>query len=244
MYHRVSDLTPREALSPLVRDLTVPPKDFEEQIRYLKQNGFTFLLASDVEQAIREGLPLPERAVAITLDDGYKDNFEHAFPILQKYGANATIFMVTDNFERPGRLSWWEARTMRDRGVGYGSHSVSHADLTSVDESRLDHELLDSKRILEQGLQLPITGFAYPSGAYNDFVIERTKAAGYLAGWKKGGGPVQPGAQAYMLPRVRVHGRTDMNDFKRKVWSGYWAQRMKQHPTLVASGRRFGGRRA
>lgn len=226
MYHRIDDLTPQQARSPLMRDLTVPTADFEAQVKYLADNGFTFLLASQVESALRNHQPLPQRAVAITMDDGYKDNFEKAFPILEKYHACATIFMVTNNFEKPDRLSWSDARAMRDGGLGYGSHTVSHADLTTLAGDRLDYELCESKRILERGLQVPITSVAYPSGAYNDLVIERTRAAGYLAGWKKGGGPVQPGAEPYLLPRVRVHGKTDMEAFHRKVWSGYWTMRM------------------
>ncbi len=228
MYHRIDDLSPREERSPLMRDLTVSPAEFEAQVRYLAENGFTFLLASDVERAVREGQPLPERSIAITMDDGYKDNFEKAFPILQKYHACATIFMVTNNFDKPDRLSWGEVLTMRDGGVGYGSHTVTHADLTALPQDRLDYELVESKRVLERGLGSVITDIAYPSGEYNDVVIERARAAGYLAGWKKGGGPVQPGAEAFMLPRVRVRGVTDLADFRKKVWSGYWTMRMNR----------------
>ena len=80
MYHRVANLTPKEAQSPLMRDLTVSPKDFEEQVKYLADNHFTFLFARDVEAAEREGKPLPERAVAITLDDGYKEDRKRPSP--------------------------------------------------------------------------------------------------------------------------------------------------------------------
>jgi peptidoglycan/xylan/chitin deacetylase (PgdA/CDA1 family) len=227
MYHRVTDLTPREARSPLMRDLTVSPADFEGQIAYLKENGFTFLTASQVHKAIMAGRALPEKAVAITLDDGYKDNFEKAFPILQKYGACATVFMVTNNFDMPERLSWQDAFAMRDGGVGFESHTVSHPDLTALANDQLDYELGESKRILERGLGAPVTSVAYPSGEYNDLVVERTRIAGYEAGWKKGGGPVEPGAELYLLPRIRVHGRTDMTDFKRKIWSGVEVRRMR-----------------
>ena len=137
MYHRINNLNDHEARSPLMRDLTVPPPDFEEQVKYLAENGFTFLLASQVEEAVRRGEPLPERSVAITMDDGYEDNFEKAFPILQKYHGCATVFMVTNNFERPERLSWTEARAMRDGGVGWGSHTVSHADLTTLPNDQI-----------------------------------------------------------------------------------------------------------
>src|SRR5579871_1713792 len=95
MYHRIADLTPEEMHSPLMRDLTVSPAHFDQQVRYLAENGFTFLLARDVEEALQQGGSLPEKAVAITMDDGYKDNFEQAFPILRKYNALATLFLVT-----------------------------------------------------------------------------------------------------------------------------------------------------
>jgi peptidoglycan/xylan/chitin deacetylase (PgdA/CDA1 family) len=220
MYHRIADLSPKESRSPLMRDLTVSPADFESQIRYLAESGFTFLLAREVEDAIQNGKELPERAVAITMDDGYQDNFENAFPILKKYGACATIFLVTSTLGTPRHLTWDETREMQRNAVHYGSHTVHHYDLTTLDELTMDKELLDSKRALVERLGEPITDLAYPTGAFNDHVIERTRAAGYAAAWKKGGGPVQPLTDLFRLPRVRVHGRTTMEDFERKVWSG------------------------
>jgi len=83
MYHRISDLTPQEAKSPLLRDLTVSPTHFEEQMKYLVDHGFTFLLASDVEVAVREHRPLPERAVAITMDD-FKRKVWSGVSVLQR----------------------------------------------------------------------------------------------------------------------------------------------------------------
>ncbi len=218
MYHRIDNLTVAESQSPLLRDLTVRPADFEEQIKFLVNSGYSVLLASDVERAVLEERELPEKAVCITLDDGYKDNFEQAFPILLKYRVPATIFLVTNNFGRPDRLSWDDVLEMRNRaGFGYGSHTVHHFDLATLDQRTLDFELAESKRLMEFKIQDPITSIAYPAGSYNDFVKERAKAAGYLAGWKKGGGPVTPGDDMLMLPRVRVSGRTTMNDFQRKV---------------------------
>lgn len=227
MYHRVCDLTEVEARSPLMRDLTVSPKDFEAQIRYLVEKGFTFLLARDVEQAVREHRALPQKAVAITLDDGYKDNFEQAFPILRRYKVPATIFLVTSTVGTAAHLSWDDVLVMHKEHVGYGSHTVHHPDLTTLPLPKLDNELTESKRVLEDQLFERITAVAYPAGQYNKLVAERTRAAGYLAGWKKGGGPVQPDAEPFLLPRLRVHGRTQQKDFERKVWSGIWAQRMQ-----------------
>jgi peptidoglycan/xylan/chitin deacetylase (PgdA/CDA1 family) len=227
MYHRICDLTEREARSPLMRDLTVSPANFETQVKYLVDNGFAFLLAREVEAAVRENRPLPQKAVVLTMDDGYKDNFDHAFPILRKYGVPATLFLVTNTVSTEGHVSWDDVLIMHREQVGYGSHTVHHYDLTSLSPGDLDYELRESKRVLEERLIERITAVAYPSGMYNQAVAAQTRAVGYLAGWKKGGGPVQPGADSYMLPRVRVNGGTTMKDFKRKVWSGVYTLQMR-----------------
>ena len=220
MYHRICVLSEHETHSPLLRDLTVSPEDFERQVRYLSEHGFVFLRASQVEEALVQHGPLPEKAVVLTMDDGYKDNFTRAFPVLRKYHASATLFLVTHTVDTPGHVAWDDVTVMHHQGVGYGSHTVHHYDLTDLPETQMDYELRESKRVLEGRLAEPITDIAYPSGAYNALVVARTRCAGYRAGWKKGGGPVQPGAERYLLPRVRVRGKTTMDEFKRMVWSG------------------------
>ncbi len=234
MYHRIADLTPKEARSPLIRDLTVSPADFEAQVRYLSEQKFTFLLARDVAEAIRLGKPLPERAIAITMDDGYDDNFDNAFPILKKYSACATIYLVSSTVGTPKHLSWDQTLEMQRDKVRYGSHTVRHYDLTTLDQPTLDFELVESKRVLEEKIGEVIPDLAYPTGAYNAEVVGRTREAGYLAAWKKGGGPVEPTHDPYLLPRVRVHGRTLMKDFERKVWSGREVQALRRQQHLLA----------
>ena len=236
MYHRICDLTASEQRSELMRDLTVSPAHFEQQVKYLLDNGFTFLLAREVEEAAREHKPLPEKAVVLTMDDGYKDNFDCAFPILQKYNVPATIFLVTHTVNTDGHLSWDNVLVMQKRQVGYGSHTVHHYDLPGLAPNEVDYELRESKRVLESRLVEKITAVAYPSGMYNRMVADKAREVGYLAGWKKGGGPVQPGMDAYLLPRVRVNGGTKMKDFKRKVFSGVYTleERHGRQQRLIA----------
>lgn len=247
MYHRVCNLTPEEERSPIMRDLTVSPKDFEQQLNYMKTAGFTFLHVSEVQNAIKSGSPLPEKAVAITLDDGYADNFTEAFPLLKKYGAKATVFMVTNNFERPGRLSWLNAKLMVKNAVGFESHTISHPDLSTLCRERVSFELSESKKVLERGLGQPITALAYPAGAFNPMVEVVAEQVGYLSAWKKGGGVVRPShsSNMYELPRVRVHGRTDIEKFKTRVNSGLEILAMERRSRLrVASKDDLHGRRA
>jgi peptidoglycan/xylan/chitin deacetylase (PgdA/CDA1 family) len=189
-------------------------------MKYLVDHGFTLLLAREVEEAVRESKPLPQKAVAVTMDDGYKDNFEHAFPILRQYGLPATIFLVTSTVDTARHLSWDDVLIMHKKHIGFGSHTVHHYDLTLLSRGLLDYELRESRRVIEEKLIEHISAIAYPAGKYNQTVAARAQAAGYLAGWKKGGGPVQLGDDLYLLPRLRVRGGTTMKDFERKVWSG------------------------
>jgi len=237
MYHRIDTLTEKEARSPLLRDLTVSPEDFESQVKYLADNGFTFLCASDVDEAVRLGHGLPEKAVCITMDDGYSDNFDVAYPILKKYNAKATIFVVTSSMGKPARLSWANIGVMHGSGLNFASHTVTHADLTALNDEHLDFELKESRAELERHVGEKVQSIAYPSGAYDDRVIEHAEEAGYWAGWRKGGGPVMPGATPMMLPRVRVNGNTSTESFQRKVWSGVEARAIERERVARRSSR-------
>jgi peptidoglycan/xylan/chitin deacetylase (PgdA/CDA1 family) len=215
MYHRVDDLPPDAG--PLLRDLTVSPERFEQQVRYLVENGYTILTAGQVQRAVRDRTPLPVKSIALTLDDGYEDNFTRAFPILQRYGLDGTLFLVTGTVSTPRHVNWEQARAMWAEGMEYGSHSVHHYDLTALSPDALDRELQESRAELERRLATPIEQIAYPSGRYNEQVKRQAVRAGYRAGWKKGGGWVTPASDPMLLPRVRVRGCTDMARFIQKV---------------------------
>ncbi len=219
MYHRICDLTPEEARSPLLRDLTVAPRAFNQQMAYLASHGFTVLTVEEIAASLQAHLPLPVKGVAITMDDGYHDNFSQAFPILQRYHSPATIFLVSSTIQTPGHLSWREIEQMRSM-ISYQSHTVNHLDLTMLPTDKLKYELAEAKSMLEANLHCRINHLAYPSGAFNTNVIAATRACGYQCAWKKGGGPVTPFDDPYLLPRERVRGDTTMEEFARIVWSG------------------------
>jgi len=132
------------------------------------------------------------KAVALTLDDGYDDNFTQAFPILRRHGLDGTLFLVSGTVGTPGHVTWDDARQMLAQQMEFGSHTVHHFDLTTLATPDLDFELAQSKEDLERELSVTVEQIAYPSGQYNTRVKERARRAGYEAGWKKGGGWVTP----------------------------------------------------
>ncbi len=246
VYHKVSP-DPHPYFAP------TPPDVFEWQMRFLREHYCPMDLEELVER-MRLG-DIPQRAVAVTFDDGYRDNYEYAFPVLEKYGLPATIFLATGAIDNrmvlwhdrvfdafrfatvrrarlrswdgrelsvtvpalrevlrrakylpegeklsfveeieealqpappgpsaPRMLSWDLVREMHAAGVRFGSHTVRHAILTTLDTEQLRRELHDSRRAIKEELRAPARLFAYPNGQEGDFddaSVTAVKLAGY-----------------------------------------------------------------
>ncbi len=215
MYHRVDHVRPDAGA--LERDLTVSPEDFERQVKHLIQSGFRIVRLSEIEDAVINRRPFTGLKVAITLDDGYVDSYTKAFPILKRYNAPATVFLVTGTVGTKGHLSWEQIEEMRRFGIEFGSHGVHHLDLTRLRLTQLDLELRASKAQIEAKCGVEVTALAYPAGEYNSFVIERVKSAGYKTAWRKSGGALTPYDNPFALPRLRVSGSDTLKSFPWKL---------------------------
>ena len=211
MYHSVRALGSKEASNLAVRRLTVEPTAFEMQIKHLQSLGCAFITASQVLET-RGGC-----RVALTFDDGYVDNGVVAFPILQRFKVNATMFVVTGTLGSPRHLSWAQVSQMQSAGIEIGSHSATHADLTQLSADTLRTEVLGSKRSLETRLGRAVGAISYPNGASNPRVLEAVRAAGYTVAFAKEGGAVKPSSASLELPRIRISGRADIERFKRTI---------------------------
>jgi peptidoglycan/xylan/chitin deacetylase (PgdA/CDA1 family) len=220
MYHHVGEIPSGASHRRLLEDLTVSTADFERQMRCLVDNGFAVIPASRVAQAVRDGGALPAKAVAITFDDGYQDVFDNAFPILRKYRLPATLFVVTGTVGTPGHVTWDELRAMAGQGIECGSHTVNHLDLTTLSSEQVAFQLVESRREIREMLGNRTLDFAYPAGEYNGSVVAQVRREGYHAAWRKEGGPVKPGDDLYLLPRMRVSGREAPESFCRTVGTG------------------------
>ena len=182
LYHHVGP--PRAQTLPF---LTVSPRKFARQVRWLKQHGYVGIRPSEWLAWRREGRPLPDKPVLLTFDDAYADIAEHALPLLHQHGFGAAVFVVTGQVG--GTNTWDEARSsgshrlmtagqIREwaaKGIDFGAHSRTHRNLVALAEPDLTEEVRGSTEDLAQLLGTAVVSFAYPYGDHNEIVREHVK---------------------------------------------------------------------
>jgi peptidoglycan/xylan/chitin deacetylase (PgdA/CDA1 family) len=231
MYHMVQEPRPGARFN----KLRVSPALFEAQLRWLSERGWRFAFMSDLLGPD----PLPEKTVVLTFDDGYEDNLLQADPILARYGARATLYLVEDRFDRDWstskkahhdsgelmrepKLSDAQVLTMLASGRWeLGGHTRTHANLATLDEAQRREEIGDARSSLAQRFGVPVDSFAYPFGIYSAADVAAAAAAGYrTAVTTLEGIPVDLAAEALELKRVKVSGRDSLRAFALRLRTG------------------------
>jgi peptidoglycan/xylan/chitin deacetylase (PgdA/CDA1 family) len=205
MYHHINDL-PRTVSDPFLKDLTVSPPDFRRQLELLQTNEAQTVSLAALMEYLQGGDPIPSRAVVLTFDDGYDDNYRFAYPLLREFGMTGTFFVVANLVGQPGYMTWEQLRDMQLNGMAVESHSLDHIDLSVLPRAELQRQLTESRRVLELNLMRPVRFLNYPSGRYNPQVIAAARTAGYQAAVTVNYGVVQRRSTAFELNRVRVKG--------------------------------------
>lgn len=198
LYHKISK--PRRDSK--VRGAFTPPQRFRRQLTYLKQQGFNFYTASELIQHFQSHGEFPARAVALTFDDGWQDNYSNAFPVLQELGIKATIFIIPScigQMSTPAttpagdrgypHLSREEILEMARAGIEFGSHTMSHAWLHQIPEGEVKAEIEMAKREIENLVQKPCWTIAYPAGYFSDAARRAVSDAGHIGAFSTIYGP-------------------------------------------------------
>lgn len=192
MYHLILEQPYTE-----LTNLFVRPSEFEDHLQKLCAADCMFLFAD--EYAMTE-----KRSIILTFDDGYEDNYTQMFPILKKYGAKATVFMITSKINTPGYLTEDMIREMAASGlVRFESHTHTHPSLTSLSAEDLAWQFAESGRILSSLTGRNPRAICYPGGTVNDFVI-REAAKCYSFGYTTHNSPDTSDCDPLALSRVRV----------------------------------------
>jgi peptidoglycan/xylan/chitin deacetylase (PgdA/CDA1 family) len=148
--------------------INTSPAAFAQQMRWLRNAGYRTLDLHELSSALESSIDLSKRFV-ITFDDGYRDLLTEGMPVLQQCGFSATVFLTTDRIQNSPRriegadyLTWQDVRELHSLGFSFGSHTVSHPDLRSLEPEEIDYELGYSKETIEQSLATPVRSFSYP----------------------------------------------------------------------------------
>src|SRR5256884_1109782 len=194
----------------------ITPAAFEAQMKELKDRGITVIPMQDLLAWKRGEKNIPPRCAVITFDDGYKSQYEVAWPVMKKYGYPFTMFIYTEGVRGGalgggGAITWEQLADMRDNGVDIEAHTATHQDLreghaitlvgAGVKRTRtrltgpqyeqwVRNEVVGSKELLEQRLGIKVNCFAVPFGSYNEHVKELARNAGYEAMFTVYGQPI------------------------------------------------------
>jgi peptidoglycan/xylan/chitin deacetylase (PgdA/CDA1 family) len=189
LYHSIA-----ERASPKFEPWTVTPGDFQAQMQYLSDRGYTALTVSELTNYILgNSQPIPSQPVVITFDDGFANFYSQALPTLAQFGYNATIYIATAYVMGTSRwldpegsgdipmLTWDQISALADQNVEVGAHSHTHPQLDTLPSTQADQEIRISKSLLEDHLRRQIQSFAYPHGYHNPQVRRLIQAAGFTS---------------------------------------------------------------
>jgi peptidoglycan/xylan/chitin deacetylase (PgdA/CDA1 family) len=183
-------------------------------MEHLKASNLSVIPLNDIVACIKCNDPFPPKSVAITFDDGFKNFYQTAFPLLKQFNFNTTVFLVPGycgkNNQWPGQpniipslelLNWDEMKEMADHGIEFGAHTMSHQNLSSLSTYKAVHEIVYSKSLIEKNLCKKVTFFAYPYGEVNEH-IKAVVMDHYLGACSTLMGFVSVESDIYQLPRI------------------------------------------
>ena len=213
LYHHVGPHRPGT-----ISGLTVSPERFEKHVSWLAKRRYQGICPADWLKWRREGKGLPDKPILFTFDDAYADLVEYAFPTLHRYGFGASVYVVTgqlggtnawDEARGYGTLDLMTAEQIREwsaKGIEFGAHSRTHANLPTLSHSELTDEVVGSAKDLESIIGSPVVSFAYPYGFHNQAVDDCVRGAYDLAfiadDWDEGLNDLQ--SDPHLLRRTMV----------------------------------------
>ena len=233
MYHMISPHLPKNKSK--FNRLRITPETFEKQLHWLHTHHWQTMTMAE----IAECQTIPPKTVVLTFDDGYANNYIHAFPLLKRYNMKATIYIITERFhqnwatDKDTKLSSDELNSeamlthemiheMIDSGlIEIGSHTKHHVNLPTLSSEQQEEEIAQSKVIIEQQYGIICKSFAYPFGFFNTTSVSLVQKYGYtsavttvpkLISWED--------KNRYEIPRIIISGRQSFFDFQLKMLKG------------------------
>ena len=207
--------------------LTLSPYEFETQLSYLRQEGYHTITPRQLADYVEYGQSLPDKPIVITFDDGYMDNYQEAYPLLEKYGFKATFFVIANFVGTSDRyMNWEQLKELNKQGYDIESHTLTHKRLPFQNDDKAKMELVSSKKIIEKKLDKKVEFLAYPGGEFDQRIEDLSRNAGYRAAFTVNFGRDYKGNDLFQLHRIPIFEAS--HTFLR-----FWL-RLKLTPVVVA----------
>lgn len=216
------------------RGLRVAPAMFARQLDWLANNGWHFVTMTQFREHYHS---LPPKSVAITFDDGFLDNYTEALPLLKKYNACATLYLVIERHDnewqvhhkahhnsgeilREKKLTDLQVAEMIASGhFEIGGHTITHANLAKESLDSKHREIADGRKMLQQQFAIPVNSFAYPFGIYDDTDVSIVAEAGFQSAVTVAEG-IDTKPNFFRLKRIKISGKDQFVDFKTRLRIG------------------------
>lgn len=210
-YH---DVTPN---NPNNNGLLISPEKFKEQLQYLKDNNYTPITLDELYDYLRNNKEIPEKPVVITFDDGYKGNYEYAYPILKEFKFPATMFVISNYVGGSDFMTTEQIKEMSNNGIQIESHTSKHDDLSKLNETEQIETLKNAKTSLEKIIEKPVNFVAYPFGRHNPNTRIAAEKAGYKLGFNLNGNFADRKDNNFNMDRIYVNGNDSLKEFENKL---------------------------
>lgn len=209
MYHHIQPMD--IAVTEGHGQLTVDSNTFDAHMAYLISLGYTMVSTSEIANAVLSHKQLPEKSIAITVDDGYKDNYDYAYQTAKKYNIKMGFMIPTGLIGNPGYMTWDDLRDMSQNPlVTIYNHTWSHASMGVADRTTIENEIMTAQKQLEENLGINNPIFVYPYGTYSPLAIEVLKEKGFTAAVTTIQGTLQCKSTIMEMQRTRI-GNTHLN---------------------------------
>ncbi len=216
MYHHIRvNPMPR---NPVWAALNVSAEQLDQQFAYLSSHNYHTITLDELRDALDGKISLPENPIVLTFDDGYRNFYDSAFPLLKKYNFKATQFVITAVAGTSAYLTWEQISIMDKSGlVTFGAHTRNHPNLPDISQARIVDEIRGSKADLEQHLGKTTYWFAYPYGSYSASIMQTVQDAGFRGAASTVYGAVQRRNNMFLFPRIMVDGRFSLDNLTKRI---------------------------
>lgn len=194
---------------------TLTADDFKEQMKWLYDNGVTFVSMKELYEMITTGNNIPKRPVAICFEEGYDDVYKNAYPILKQYGVKATVFVSSQYINKPSYLTEGMIKDMALKGINFQSHSKNNTKLTLLTyEEQLDY-LKSSQERIQAITNTKVEFLMYPEGSHDGDTTKAMNKLGYKLGISNRFGYAEEGNGLYNLRKIKInYNNKDLKNFK------------------------------